>query len=1301
MAQQYRQKLAAAVLAAAFCLSGASAAQAANTLEKNDASSRYSFGSVQAAISSNMDATVSGARFFYSLKIGNKNPYPIADGAVVIKIFRKQEIAGSENSMKNGDFVVGEFVALEDVNLAAGEVKEFPLEWKVPGYLASGSYRLATYVLVDKKFNLSGLPFTDDIIGSSWNLKIVNSEISGTVEFNKNAAKFDGEPYAFIGFPQTYAANKEIPLDVPLVNTTNATQQVTVFFDVYAWDAISEKSRLSSHQEAVTVPANGRNDLRYLVAGNDAAVNYAVIRAQWYDTQSILGFRFAREAKKQARINFLGLSDLPFEKGKVLSVFANVHALEGFQLLQESDSTRKSEPGIFRLVLRLKDGQGKLLKEFERKGDISADLSEFGADYRTEWQSGRVILEGEIRDGEDKVIDSASVEYDCGKLQAGKCQGMGEGSSRFSRADIFKFFGLATVILVILVIVVSAKKRRRIGVWLIFIMLGGMLLGISGTARAESITAGNGVTSMNSTTYTHSDDYGFKARKRTDGGSQWGPFSADYSVIFSGKSTAGGNATLNVNDTFTISNTTYDSSSNLTWSASGSLFGTPNGSWVDDLGTEPGSYTVIVGRTAQEAGYKRFSAAYVHKKPNIEIITSGPVSCTGSGPWTCTVNGSVGADNISVTLKYRDASGGSTGPVGTFWYKSEAWQRCGVYPGVTCHDDEEGTVWEKISGVKHVILDDITARGREKLNCNSTVLTTSKNACSNVRSALTDTANPPEGSECSVCEDPGAAETQTDPVDFTWNYTRVIPNNAPTASLSCPSGLETEQDGSFKLTCDDPDGNQVNYLRIDWDSNGVHDNEAVGPFSEPYTGNFTKKWVTAGTKTIKGWCYDANGMISNTASCSVPVTQANPAPRGEHVWVNNSDCTTGGWAVDDSAPSQGVNIYLYKDSPVASNFLGQWTTAASLWWDAQLPNGLKDSQNHKIYAYAIDIPGGSNPLLTSSPRDIRCFPVRPAPTVGQVCGVPYSSAYQMNISWNAAGQGASGYYVDISTDPNFGSWTNKWIPAGTTSTTAPDGFSWGPTWTLVKGTTYYVRVYYVQSQRHSPVVSFNQPINPPAPTITPNCPASGTSTYQSTISWTNPSNQGAGGYWVDISTDPNFAWYWNKQIALPDTVSTIAPDEFSGQPNWTLNKGTQYYTRTYYNNTCQHSATANFSCGYQCIGSVITDNAARCTEPGDDVFNDSDHPFKLVTGCTADPCEYVCQPTFTLFSKGCSGQPCCLTKAVCPEPRDPDLCDKSCGGGHYKVYYYEVDNTNTCQEMYSEEDCNTQRCDNIYREVNP
>jgi hypothetical protein len=106
--------------------------------------------------------------------------------------------------------------------------------------------------------------------------------------------------------------------------------------------------------------------------------------------------------------------------------------------------------------------------------------------------------------------------------------------------------------------------------------------------------------------------------------------------------------------------------------------------------------------------------------------------------------------------------------------------------------------------------------------------------------------------------------------------------------------------------------------------------------------------------------------------------QDDPLPVG---YLDGVDCNVfGGWTCDGSSYANALNVHFYADGPAGSGtFLG--AASANLprepavgdlcgdnvnhGYSFSTPAGLKDGRQHMIYAYALSIPAGDNPLLGS------------------------------------------------------------------------------------------------------------------------------------------------------------------------------------------------------------------------------------------------------------------------------------------------------------------------------------------------
>ena len=164
----------------------------------------YHFGSVQVDITPTVGSAVSGTPITFTGMLKNANSYPIVDGEVYVKILRER---GNGEKDSNGPDVVDQFYALENFNLPAGGSMPVTIPWNIPAYAASGNYKVATFFTVSHKFNLLGLPFTDDVVGNTANFR-VSGEQSGVVGFKKKRGDGRRHPIPLRRLPPTRARKR-------------------------------------------------------------------------------------------------------------------------------------------------------------------------------------------------------------------------------------------------------------------------------------------------------------------------------------------------------------------------------------------------------------------------------------------------------------------------------------------------------------------------------------------------------------------------------------------------------------------------------------------------------------------------------------------------------------------------------------------------------------------------------------------------------------------------------------------------------------------------------------------------------------------------------------------------------------------------------------------------------------------------------------------------------------------------------------------------------------------------------------
>src|ERR1019366_1202282 len=216
----------------------------------------YKFGSVVAYISPENETVGTGMLATFSGSIKNDNAYPIVDGAVYVKIFKKQEDAAL--TQENGGLLVDQFFAQKGIVVGANQSIPFSFQWKVPAYAYSGDYYAVTYFETQDKFNLSGLSFTDDIFGNTADFKVAGN-ISNGVSLNRNTVAVNDNSYLFASFIPTFSATSSVVVSFDVVNDTNKEITVPVSYKLYSWDALTEDNLITTSNDLITVsPASSK-----------------------------------------------------------------------------------------------------------------------------------------------------------------------------------------------------------------------------------------------------------------------------------------------------------------------------------------------------------------------------------------------------------------------------------------------------------------------------------------------------------------------------------------------------------------------------------------------------------------------------------------------------------------------------------------------------------------------------------------------------------------------------------------------------------------------------------------------------------------------------------------------------------------------------------------------------------------------------------------------------------------------------------------------------------------------------------
>lgn len=361
----------------------------------------YKFQSVQVSLGTEKDSFQAGEEVILKGDLLNENTYPVVDGNVFIRISEK-----NPNYTSEGQFIVDEFIALSNVNLDANERKPVETKWQIPEGIKKGEYRADFFFSVGKKYNLGGLPFTNEIIVGFTEFQI-NSQNAGTIMFDKSKTTVDSKKYNHIGSWPMIELNAKAEIVQPIKNSSKESKKIKINYDLYFWDSLNEKDKISSKTDEITLAPNKTYDLKYTIDSMKDSVYMLKITAASDDLQSIVNIRLVSD-QVHPRLNYPAITKFPLQKGDNFTLFSCFHNTS-FQ-----DAKGK-------VVLSLLDKDGKQVDQLEYSGDISGAMMADKKDITAKNNYDYLKLKAQVLDGNNKTVDEYEAIYDCSKLNSNAC----------------------------------------------------------------------------------------------------------------------------------------------------------------------------------------------------------------------------------------------------------------------------------------------------------------------------------------------------------------------------------------------------------------------------------------------------------------------------------------------------------------------------------------------------------------------------------------------------------------------------------------------------------------------------------------------------------------------------------------------------------------------------------------------------------------------------------------------------------------------------------------------------------------
>jgi hypothetical protein len=336
----------------------------------------YHFGSVEANIETNSAQAVPGSdvAFFGTLK--NTNDYPVVNGTLYLKVFFRDDATFKAG---DGNQLVDQFPLEEKYTIDAKEEKKVEFSWHVPENARGGNYYLATFFATEGRYNLSGLSFTDDVIGNSVEFTVTSDQDSAIL-LDKTQTTLNGQNHHFVSFPLHFKRDETVDTKVTLTNPSTENKVIQLTWEEYTWDALRKETLQNQKYELIEIGANESKELSYSVTPKNTAVTYLVVTAKDQYSKSIQDIRFVRDGIQETRINFPSLSHFPLKAGEQNSLFACAH------------STNLPNVTGNILTLTLRDQDQKTIHEYRYQGDISSAMGGWKDDFTSNKTYTKVFL---------------------------------------------------------------------------------------------------------------------------------------------------------------------------------------------------------------------------------------------------------------------------------------------------------------------------------------------------------------------------------------------------------------------------------------------------------------------------------------------------------------------------------------------------------------------------------------------------------------------------------------------------------------------------------------------------------------------------------------------------------------------------------------------------------------------------------------------------------------------------------------------------------------------------------------------
>lgn len=381
---------------------GGSQEESENELTQTNCTDYYKFQSVQVSLGANLDSYVPGDTIELRGELINQNTYPIVDGNVFARVSKK-----NPNYVTEGNYIIDELILEEKVALKENEVREVNYQWDIPSALAKGDYRIDYFFSVGKKFNLGGLPFSNEVIIGSTEFNI-DSDNTEYISFKRDRTTVNNEPYRHIGNWPNIEPGQQVIINQPIVNTYKDIKELNVAYNLYHWDSLNQADLKDTKIEAITLNPKETKDLVYTIEKMDNAVYYLQIIASSGQDKSIVNIRIT-SPQQNIRLNYPAITKFPISKGDNFTLFSCFHNGSGIDTKGRVD-------------VKLTDKNDKEIGSFQYQGNITSEMLAEKAEVTAKDDYNYLKLTAKTYDENNNLTDEYEIVYDCNDYNNCKIQ---------------------------------------------------------------------------------------------------------------------------------------------------------------------------------------------------------------------------------------------------------------------------------------------------------------------------------------------------------------------------------------------------------------------------------------------------------------------------------------------------------------------------------------------------------------------------------------------------------------------------------------------------------------------------------------------------------------------------------------------------------------------------------------------------------------------------------------------------------------------------------------------------------------